>query len=112
MVRISAVVISSSAAKSLCVHMALVLASQFSAAAFSSAACPLTACAGAGEQAVTARLATAASETAAARILPVWFISAVPSCRVLVPTLGIPAPRGIGPLPRMRSGSTRKNPRG
>src|SRR4029453_4428044 len=51
MVRISAVVISSSAAKSLCVHMALVLASQFSTAAFSSATCPLTACAGAGEQA-------------------------------------------------------------
>jgi hypothetical protein len=59
-----------------------------------------------------ARLATAASETAAARILAVRFISAVPSCRVLVPTLGIRAARGIGPLPRMGSGRSRKNRQG
>src|SRR5215470_9705467 len=98
MVRISAVVISSSAAKSFFVHMALVLASQFSTAACSSVRGAGAGLAGA-EQAVTARLITAASETAAARVLPVWFISAVPSCRVLVPTLGIPAARGIGPLP-------------
>ena len=76
--------------------MALVLASQFSTAACSSVRC---AGAAGAEQAVTARLATAASETAAARSLPVWFMSAVPSCRVLVPTLGIPARRGIGPRP-------------
>src|SRR6185437_11260075 len=86
MVRISAVVISSSAAKLFWVHMALVLASQCSTAACSSAGS-----AGAEEQAVTARLAIAASETAAARILPVRFISAVPSCRVLVPGVGADA---------------------
>ena len=80
MVRISAVVISSSAAKSLLVHMALVLASQFSTAACSAAVCAadgggLTG-AGAAPQAVRPRLrlATAASDTAATRILPVRFM--------------------------------------
>src|SRR6476469_323638 len=88
--------------------MALVLASQFSTAACSSVRCAGAGPAGA-EQAVTARLAPAASETAAARSLPVWFMSAVPSCRVVVPTLGIPAARGIGPVPRTCSGRSRKS---
>jgi hypothetical protein len=87
--------------------MALILASQFSTAACSSVRCAGAGLAGA-EQAVTARLAMAASETAAARALPMRFISAVPSCRVLMPTLGIPIARGIGPLPRIRSGRSRK----
>ena len=79
MVRISAVVISSSAAKSLLVHMALVLASQFSTAARSAAVCAadgggLTGAGAAPPQAVRPRLATAASDTAATRILPVRFM--------------------------------------
>src|ERR1700741_2661933 len=104
--------------------MALVLVSQFSTAACSSVRCAGAGPAGGGqavtarvappaqpgaEQAATARLAPAASETAAARSLPVWFMSAVPSCRVVVPTLGIPAARGIGPVPRTCSGRSRKS---